>query len=164
MPIAQDCSVSGSVHRAAPQFAARPSPVPARPENRDATFVAMQQGFRGSGGLVRGDALAASRGDGQCGGYINLARRLVAGDLFSFHWHDSIWVPLFQLEADRIALRDAPHQVLGELRGVFDGWDLAGWYLRCNTWLAQQRPLDLLDSDLPAVLAAARADRFAINR
>ena len=41
--------------------------------------------------------------------------------------------------------------------------DIAHWYVRANDTLAGRRPIDLLDTGLPAVLTAARADRYAID-
>jgi hypothetical protein len=43
---------------------------------------------------------------------------------------------------------------------VFDGWSMAVWYLQQNIWLDNRRPIDLLDRNPAAVLAAARGDRF----
>jgi hypothetical protein len=132
-------------------------------EATDAAFVALQQGYRASGGLLRGDDFSGGQGRGADGdgGYIALARRLVAGQLFSFHWHDSSWLPLFQFEPDRCTLREAPQHVLGELREVLDGWGLAHWYLKPHPALGRQCPLDRLATDPGSVLAAARADRAA---
>ena len=95
------------------------------------------------------------------GGYAELARRIVAGDLFSFRWNDAFWVPLFQFDPPLLNLLAAPHRVLEELHGVFDGWAIASWYVRPHAELQGQRPLDLLDTNLNAVLAAARAARRA---
>jgi uncharacterized protein (DUF2384 family) len=83
--------------------------------------------------------------------------------LFSFRWHDSFWLPMFQFDAESLTMREAPRRVLDELHGVFDGWDMAQWHVRAHDDLHGQRPLDLLDTDLAAVLAAARADRHAID-
>jgi hypothetical protein len=130
---------------------------------RDAAFVGLQEAYRGAGGIVRGDPLAARLGSCGHGGYIDLARGIVAGRLFSFQWHDSFWVPMFQFDPRLLTLREAPRRVMEELHGVFDGWDIAHWYVRANDWLSGQRPLDLLESDLPAVLAAARADRYTVD-
>lgn len=60
-----------------------------------------------------------------------------------------------------LTLRPAPRCVLDELHGALDGWALAGWYVRAQASLHGQRPLDLLDTDLDTVLAAARAERLA---
>lgn len=125
----------------------------------DAEFVALQAGYRPHGGLVRAGSLAACLDAAGAGGYVELARRIVAGQLFSFQWHDDAWVPLFQLDRSTLALREAPRRVLAELQGVYDGWGLARWHVRPHAALGGQCPLDLLADALPAVLAAARGDR-----
>jgi hypothetical protein len=92
---------------------------------------------------------------------VELARSILAGQLFSFHWHDSFWLPVFQFEPMPPVPRAGPRRVLDELHGSLDGWSIANWYVRARDDLCGRRPLDLLDSDLGAVLAAARAERAA---
>lgn len=53
--------------------------------------------------------------------------------------------------------------MLAELRPVFDGWALAAWFAKRNTWLNDRCPVDTVASNLMAVLEAARADRFVAN-
>lgn len=130
---------------------------------RDASFLALQTAFRPTGGLARGDALAAYLSLTGRGGYLALARSLVAGELFSFQWHDSIWVPMFQFEPGVLTRREGPRRVLHEWHGVLDGWAIAHWYTQPNAWLDGRTPLDVLPGDATAVLAAARADRFVID-
>ena len=50
--------------------------------------------------------------------------------------------------------------VASELSPVFNRDDVELWLGVPNAWLDASRPRDLLYQDLPAVLAAARADRF----
>lgn len=122
----------------------------------DADFVALQAAYRRHGGIAPGDLLASSLDRAGRGGYVDLARCIVAGDLFSFRWNDAFWVPMFQFDPVLLTLRAAPRRVLAELHGVLDGWDIAHWHVRARDDLHGQRPLDLLDTDLNAVLAAAR--------
>jgi hypothetical protein len=51
--------------------------------------------------------------------------------------------------------------VLAELHGALDGWAIARWFVTPSEELGGATPLARLDSDLPAVLAAARARRDA---
>jgi hypothetical protein len=74
---------------------------------RDAAFVALQAAYRGHGGIASGDSLAARLDRAGRGGYLDLARRIVAGDLFSFRWNDAFWVPLFQFDPVLLTLRAA---------------------------------------------------------
>jgi len=128
------------------------------PKDRD--FVAMHAAYRGSGGMARGDDLARLLEDRQRGDFVSLARLIVAGEIFSFEWHHSFWVPMFQFELRDLSTKAAAHQVLAELARAFDGWALALWFTQPNSCLDGQRPVDLLDSNLPAVLGAARTARF----
>jgi hypothetical protein len=126
----------------------------------DRDFVAMQWACRPTGGLLRGDDLALLLQDRQRGDYVSLARLIVPGEIFSFEWHDTFWIPLFQFELKSLGLKPGPRQVLGELSAAFDGWSLAVWFANSNSWLNERRPVDLLDTDLASVLRAARADRY----
>lgn len=142
--------------------AARPAPGRSPDDAAyDAAFVALQAAYRGHGGIARGDALVARLARAGRGGYVDLVRHLVAGELFSFHWHGNFWVPLFQFDPTLLTPLLAPRCVLDELHGVLAGWDIANWYVRPQPRLHGQCPLELLDSKLGAVLDAARAERHA---
>jgi hypothetical protein len=126
----------------------------------DHDFINMRNALRASGGVARGSELA-QRLDAQGGqGAIRLARLIVAGDIFSFDWHDSFWVPMFQFKPDDLTVAAGARAVTAELSAVFDGWSLALWFSQPNSWLQERLPVNVLASDLSAVLAAARADRF----
>lgn len=125
-----------------------------------AGFVAMLAAYRDTGGTARADDLARLLQDRQHGGYVSLARLLAHGKVFSFEWRGSRWVPMFQFDLDDLSLRPGPQQVLAELNGEFDDWGLAAWFTQPNSWLDDQRPVDVIDVDLKSVVEAARADRF----
>ena len=123
-------------------------------------FVTILAANRATGGTARGDDLARLLED-RCGGdFVSLAKRIVAGDVFGFEWHRTFWIPMFQFELADLSIKPAAGQVLAELENEFDGWALAAWFAQPNVWLRERRPVDLLDLDLPAVLEAARTDRF----
>jgi hypothetical protein len=126
----------------------------------DEEFVALRDDYRASGGIERGDDLARWMKGRSSGDFVSLARLIVGGEVFSFEWHHSFWIPMFQFELPALRLRDGPRRVLAELAPAFDGWRLAQWFVQPNETLAARRPLDLVDQQLEAVLAAARADRF----
>lgn len=128
------------------------------PSDRD--FIAMRTAYRASGGIACGDDLARLLEDHQRGDFISLAKLIVAGDVFGFDRHHTFWVPMFQFELHDLSVKPASRQVLAELGSAFDGWSLATWFVRANCWLNGQRPVDLLDSNRPSVLEAARVDRF----
>jgi len=131
---------------------------------RDAEFVDLQDAYRRSGGIARGESLAQRMSQTHPGGYVDLARRIVGGQLFSFQWYDDFWLPLFQFDPVRLVPREAPRRVLAELRGALDGWALAHWFVTPQRRLDERLPLEVLDSDLPAVLAAARGARIDSQR
>jgi len=130
----------------------------------DIEFIAICAACRGSGGIARGTELAQclrARGGAPHPG---LEALIVGGQVFSFEWNHAWWVPMFQFGPQRGPLpRPAVAVVLAELEPVYDGWALALWFTHPNAWLAGQQPLALLDSALPEVVAAARADRFIAN-
>jgi hypothetical protein len=147
-----------------PACAALPDPTaPGAFAPGDNGFIALCQAYRASGGIARGDDMAhwmAGRGQGSS---LHLAALIVGRDAFSFQWRDTFWVPMFQFSPLHPAWGEGARQVLGELGPVLDGWSLAAWFATGNGWLANRRPLDLLTSNLPLVLAAAHADRDAIK-
>jgi hypothetical protein len=127
---------------------------------RGREFVALCAALRATGGLARGDELARWLEDRQRGDFVGLARLIAAGDVFSVAWQHSHWVPMFQFDLGDLSLRPAPRRVLAELPNKLDGWAIAAWFADPNPWLDKRRPVDLLEINLPAVLQAARADRF----
>ncbi len=128
------------------------------PSDRD--FAAMRAGYQSSGGVARGEDLALLLEDRQRGDFVSLARLIASGEVFCFEWRSSLWIPMFQFDRDDLSIKPGARQVLSELSTVFDGWTIAVWFAQRNSWLNEQRPVDLLDSNLPLVLQAARADRY----
>jgi hypothetical protein len=134
------------------EAAARAAAVP-----RGTEFIALNDAYRGHGGISRGEVVATHMSAAGCGGYIDLARRIVAGQLFSFRWSDSFWLPVFQFERRGFGVLEAPRRVLEHFHGTLDGWTIAHWYVQPNRQLGGHRPLDLMAIDLPRVLGAAAA-------
>ena len=128
------------------------------PSDRD--FVAMRAAYRTTGGIAPGDDLARLLEDRRRGDGVSLARLIACSAVFGFEWRRVFWIPMFQFELRDLSLKPAPRQVLAELAAEFDGWTLATWFAQPNCWLNELRPVDALDSNLQAVLGAARADRF----
>lgn len=149
-------SSTGSLNRdtaGAPQRQAAPPP-------SDAQFRGLRAAYGHLGGLARGDDLARLLEDRQQGDCVSLAKVLVGREVFGFKWHEELWIPMFQFELRDLSIKTAHRAVLAELTPVFDNWSLADWFARPNSWLCDQSPVHVLGSNLPAVLAAARADRF----
>jgi hypothetical protein len=124
-------------------------------DSRDLAFVEMLRAFRSSGGLARAQDI---QDRARCGGVISPS---VCGERpISFEWKGQLWLPRFQFGPEGFKVRPEPASVMRELATVFDGWDMANWFSQPNLWLADARPVDLLDRSLPDVIGAARADRF----
>ena len=130
----------------------------ARPCSRG--FDAMLVAYRATGGIARGDNLARLLQECGRGDYVGLARLIVSRAVFAFRWHDMLWIPMFQFRLRDLAIRSGNRQVLAEIPADVEGWALAAWFARPNGLLNDEKPVDLLDADLPAVLNAARAERF----
>ncbi len=125
----------------------------------DAGLLELQQAFRATGGLARGDDLARLLDD-QCNGDADpLAQLIDSRQVFGFARQYSVWVPMFQFELHDLSVKPAPGQVLAALGNGIDDWTTACWFVRPNPWLARRRPLDLLHGELPEVLSAARIER-----
>ena len=139
----------------------QPEEISSVPSSRG--FKALLSAFQATGGAARGDELAGLMADRQLGTLASLARNIVSGEVLSFQWRHSFWVPMFQFELDDLSLKKGPRKVLAELVKVLEPWAIAAWFAQPNSWLKYQRPIDLLDSNLSAVFAAARADRFVAN-
>lgn len=91
---------------------------------------------------------------------MSLARLIGSGEIFSFEWHDTVWIPMFHFELQSHGLEPWARQGLGELFADFDGGSLAVWFAHPNSWRNERRPVDLLDTDLASVLRPARVDRY----
>jgi len=139
-------------------------PAPAHPACRDSrAFADLRASLRASGGLVRAQDLALLLEDYRLEDFVGLARRIARGDLFVIDWRHEVWVPMFQYRLRDFSLRTEVASVRAELGDAFDGWATAEWFARPSEWLQGRTPLALIRSDLselPEVLAAARADRF----
>jgi hypothetical protein len=124
--------------------------------------------FSSTGGLVNGDDLAELiRHRCEVAGWLPdsqpvslVARWIVARAVVSL---DSPWgslFPLFQFDLPTASVVDAMAPLLAELSPVFEGAELALWFVTPNDWLGGARPVSAMHHSLPAVLQAARADRF----
>jgi hypothetical protein len=133
-------------------------------------FAAMAVAFRSideacqpTGGLACGDDLARLLEARSGGDFVTLARMLGAHEVFGLRWRGTFWIPIFQFDLIDLSVKPAPQTVRNELGRCFDDWELASWFTSPNLWLQGRTPVDLLDSDSPSVLEAARADRFVVE-
>jgi hypothetical protein len=124
-------------------------------------MAAVELAYRRHGGLASADEVVNMLGRRNHAQPLSrVARWLVAGDVVSFERQSRTWLPLFQFELRAMALRPEVRVVIRELSGVFDGWELASWFVSPNNWLGNMTPVAALTT-LPAVVReAARVDRF----
>lgn len=129
----------------------------------DDHFVAMLGAYRRSGGLARADEVVTLLES--CGrpGVTTLARWIVARSVISFEWQLQAWLPWFQFRPGDDGPEPALPAVVAELSAVYDGWELATWFVQPNPALAGGVPIDRIDGDPDAVLQAARADRYTVT-
>lgn len=129
----------------------------------DQRFIAMLDGYRASGGLAREHevlALSKCRGGPDAA---TLAHWVALRKVISFEWQSQTWLPLFQFTRLDMQPQVELARVLAELTPVCDAWELATWFAQPNPWLADRTPVDTMATDLPALLNAARAERFVAN-
>jgi len=126
----------------------------------DRQFVAMLDAYRGSGGLARSqEVLTLCR---SCHGpdTAMLARWIVDRQVICFEWQSQSWFPIFQFHRPLLYPNVSLRPIFIELTCVYDQWEMAVWFARPNQWLGNRSPVDMWLFDLPAVVDAARADRF----
>jgi hypothetical protein len=143
-----------------PQEATELARVPWRTDATSAQHIAMVDAYRRTGGLIGGTELALRLRPHSTQPLSLLARWIVMRRVVSYVWQSEILVPLFQFEPRDMSVRRDVSQVLDELADTFDDWELAAWFAQPNSWLQGAAPVALIGADQPAVLQAARADRF----
>lgn len=124
--------------------------------------------FADSGGLIGGDELAQRLADFvvNAGGADSsqamslVARWIVTRSVVTVPGPCGRMLPLFQFDPVTATPRPSMAPVLSELRDVFDEAELALWFVTSSNWLQGDRPAMVMNKNLPAVLRAARADRF----
>ena len=130
-------------------------------ESHDAgVLFALLGAYSGIGGVISGDALVALL-RGAAEQPISMVARWVAQrEVLSFQWGSPILLPVFQFDMAQLRVRPGVLSIMAELRDAFDDMELAEWFARPNSWLRGGIPARCFETDLPAVLQAARADRF----
>ncbi len=139
---------------------------PRLPATPDTLFLDLLGRYRSHGGLASstGIALLMSRrlpaSDAVLSGWIR------SGEVVWLSWRGAAWMPMFQLQAvgdGPLGPRVDVQRVAEELRPVCDELDLCGWFVEPNGWLDGRPPVAVIDENLEAVRAAARADRFVLR-
>lgn len=126
----------------------------------DRQFQTMEGSYSQHGGLASADEVTRRlrlRSDQPIS---DLARWIVARTIVSFVWRSRTLIPLFQFDLQNMSLRTGAAGAVAGLSGVFDDRELASWFVQANVWLRNTAPIDRINDDESAVLAAVRADRF----
>ena len=129
----------------------------------DQQFVVMLDAFRDTGGLARTTEVLTLLRTRHRHAHAVLAQWIEQRRVICFEWQARDWIPLFQFNCHDMAPHRQLQPVLAELNTAFDAWEVGNWFATPNAWLAEQLPVAALRLDLPAVLHAARADRYIAN-
>ena len=86
-----------------------------------------------------------------------MAKLIYTGQAFGFEWRDSLWIPMFQFDANDLALKASAQSVRAELPSSWSGWNVATWFAAPNARLDGRSPADRLDSDLETLVVVARS-------
>lgn len=120
-------------------------------------FIALLAAFRRSGGTVPAALLGELHAQCQVERAPGLQVLFDRGELFAFDWRGHFWVPLFQLEADRLTVKVSAREVRAILPRSWSGWDLATWFTAPHALLQNLSPVDVLDASAAEVISAARS-------
>ena len=126
----------------------------------DHQFVAMLNTYRASGGIGRVQEIVRMLKSHDESPALTLARWILKRKVMCFEWRSDTWLPWFQFRPADMNPRPELAVVLATLAPVFGPWEIATWFAQPNALLLNCRPVDAFQTDSPAVLQAARADRF----
>lgn len=127
---------------------------------RSAEFVALLPLFRATGGLATGAELRARCERMRPDGLSDLARRIASGELISFEWNASRWLPMFQFDRQTMEMTQGSRAIVRELGDFLNGWEITKWLAAPHSALGGLMPLEALTTDLAGAIDAARLDRF----
>lgn len=120
-------------------------------------FIALLEAFRATGGTAPGEVVGRLLEEHQVGDAVSLAKLIYRGQAFGFEWRANLWIPMFQFDADALALKAGAQRARAELPSLWSGWKTALWFSRPNARLDGRSPANVLDTDPDAVVQAARA-------
>ena len=127
----------------------------------DRQFETLQQAFARHGGLATADGVARLMRCRSDQPISELARWLVDRRVVQVEWQGHTLLPLFQFQRDHMTLRPEVVEVVDELSGVRDDWQVALWFATPQGRLDGRAPVDVVGSGAASLPDAARADRFA---
>lgn len=121
---------------------------------------AIERAYCSTGGLASGEEIALLLRRHCEQPLSQLARWIVSGKVVHFDLGGSTFLPLFQFDLDRMAIRPEVTMLIDELSPGLDPLELTCWFGAPNDWLAGATPVEKIRTDFAAVREAARADRF----
>ena len=131
------------------------------------SFIGLLAAFRATGGTAPGAIVGQLLEEHQVGSAVSLAKLIYTGQAFGFEWRDSLWLPMFQFDANDLGLKPCVQRVRAELPLLWSGWALAWWFAGSNARLDGRSPADVIDSDPNAVIWTAQSlefgDGFALS-
>jgi len=116
--------------------------------------------FAASGGVATGTEVADRLRDAIRQPVSVLAHWIVDRQVIAFSCGAGLWLPLFQFDFAQGSVRGGVAPAISELAAVMTDSELAHWFVQPNGWLMGAVPAEKLLSNVEAVLAAARADRY----
>lgn len=126
----------------------------------DRRMLEIRLGFERSGGLASAEQVVELVRKHSDQPISRLARWIVSRQVLCLEWRSQTLLPMFQFDVLSMEPWPGVSQALAELPAAYDDWDLMIWFSQPSPWLDARTPADLIVADLPAVLQAARADRF----
>ena len=123
-------------------------------------FAGMLHAFRPYGGFASGQEMVRHLGPLWDDPWATLANWIMSRSVLVVTWSGQTLVPMFQFDRREMSLDATCARVAGELKPVFDDWELVQWFATPNIWLDGAAPVELLACDELAVLQAARTDRY----
>jgi hypothetical protein len=129
----------------------------------DHQFIATLDSYRDTGGLASVQEVVTLFKRCKGSDLTTLASLIAGKKVICFGWEARVWLPLFQFNRVDMTPHIGLGQVLAQLSSVFSAWELANWFAQPNPWLGDRTPAARLGWNLPAVLNAARADRFVVD-
>ncbi len=119
--------------------------------------------FAASGGVATGTDVADRLRDTVRQPVSALAHWIVERQVIAFSCGAGLWLPLFQFDFAQGCVRNGIAPAISELAAVMTDSEIAHWFVQPNGWLTGAAPAEKLLTNVAAVLAAARADRYVAN-
>ncbi|MDM0066614.1 hypothetical protein [Variovorax sp. J31P207] len=126
-------------------------------------YCEMEQAFSSRGGLLGSDEVVALLMMHTDQPISQLARWIVDREVLSLNWRSRTVLPLFQFDRSTMTPRSSVTAVIQELIPALGDWEMCLWFIAPSACLAETSPLDAISLDAPAVVDAARCERYLLR-